>query len=122
MSTPCHAQHLVEARLASENLAEAVLVEGLHAVAERCHLDLAIRRPSLQSSAYRIVDDKSFSDAGPAPEPSMSAGRTSDWTAHARRRRGLDTPGKRGLQPTEQSAVWERRLGAIATKPADEAL
>src|SRR5260370_18489729 len=98
MSAPRHAQHLFEARLAAEDLAQPVLIERLHAVAEPCRLDLAVGGSRLDASAHSIVDDKDFGDAGAATKASVAAGRASDRNGHPPRQRGVGMAGESRLE------------------------
>src|SRR5262249_62128441 len=98
MSAPCHAQHLVEARLAAEDLAQVVLIERLHAVAERRRLDLAVGCSRLDARAHGIVDHEDFGDAGSTARAGVSAGRTYDRTVQGRFRGGGGRPEAGGVE------------------------
>src|SRR5215813_10211647 len=120
MSAPCHAQHLVEAGLAAEGLAQAVLIERLHAIAECRRLDLAVGGSRLDARAYGVVDHEDFGDAGSAAKAGVAAGGTSDRTVQGRRRGGMGMPRECGLQAIELRAVRRRRRGAVGTEAADK--
>src|SRR5215831_19695433 len=122
MSAPRHAQHLLEARLATEDLAEAVLIERLHAVAESRRFDLTVGRSRLDARAHGVIDDENFSDAGAAAKAGVTAGRASGRNVHARRWWRVLMARERGLQTIQQRAIRRCRLGAVGTETADQTL